>query len=404
MLKSDSAPSQVVGADDIIDSSIPQLFTGDAESKTASEAGISAVEQVASTGHAEAGPSRTSADSPSTSKHSPCVTIDVDAENEQDSTFEPEVLEETPTRTRPRSASRQQPTRVSLRQLTSRTGSLTSDARSSETSDRRRTRAQEREHRQNDASLMNGQSLIATDHGERRSTGRHGRRQSLENLRSPRKRSRIASSPESSLLSEPPSSYAHNTSSPTEDEDDDKTLSSASHYVNENDDGLRRTRSFMSRGNSRSNKRTPARRTSLRLNNGHGDELGNHSPYFTPFFDDPEEALRNAKKARLNEAISLQVSSVSPAALSPVTNGVNGGVNTNGNATVVTPVLVHINPDLDESDLLDADAEGEVEEAIGLLPIDPSEEGDMDAEGEVEVEDAEGDADAEGEIEEMELY
>jgi len=403
MLKSDSAPSQVVGADDIIDSPIPKLFPGDAESKAASEAGISAVEQVASTGHAEAGPSRTSADSPSTSKHSPHVTIDVYPENDQDSTFEPEVLEETPTRTRSRSASRQQPTRVSLRQLTSRTGSLTSDARSSVTSDRRRTRAQEREHRQNDVSLMNGQPLIAADHGEKRSTGRHGRRRSLENLRSPRKRSRIASSPESSLLSEPPSSYAHHTSSPpTEDEDDDKGLSNPSHYVmNQNGDGLRRTRSFMSRGNPRSNKRTPTRRTSLRLNNGHGDELGNHSPYFTPFFDDPEEALRNAKKARLNQAISLQVSSVSPAALSPVTNGVNG-VNTNGNAIVLTPVPMHMNPDIDESDLLDADAEGEVEEAIGLLPIDPSEEGDMDAEGEVE--DAEGDADAEGEIEEMELY
>ena len=397
MLKSDTTPSQVGSASNMVNST-PKPFPDDAELKAASEVGISAVDQVASTGHAEAGPSSARANSLSTSKHSPRVTIDADVGNDQDSTFEPdeEEIQETPTRTRSRSTSHQRPTRVSLRQLTSRTGSLTSDARSSVTSDRRRTHAQDREHRQNDdPPIMNGQSLTAADHCEKRLINRHGR--SSENLRSPRKRPRIASSPESSLLSEPPSSHAHNTSSPpTEDEDDDKTLSSAPHHlISERDDGFRRTRSFSSQRNS--NKRMPARRISLRLNgNGNGNEHENHS-YDTPFFDNPEEALRNAKKARLNQAINLHATSISPAELS-MTNGVNG--TTNGNAILVTTVPVHLNVELDESDLLDADAEGEVEEAIGL-PIDPSDEGDVDAEGEVE--DADGEADAEGEIE-MELY
>jgi hypothetical protein len=403
MLKSDTAPSQAIGADDIVDSSTNKPSIDYPESKAASETGISAVDQVASTGHADAGPSRASAHSLSTSRHSPHVKIDVDAENDQDSAFEPddEEILETPTRTLSRSASRLQPTRVSLRQLASRTGSLTSDTRSSITSDRRRTRAQDREHRPiEDPLMMNGQSLIAADHGARRSASRRTGLSS-ENLRSPRKRSRIASSPESSLLSEPPSSYARNTSSPpTEDEDDDKTLSSVSHHAtDENNNGFRRTRSFASRGDSRLGKRMPARRLSLRLN-GNGGQHGNR-PHFAPLFDDPEEALRNAKKVRLNQAINLQARSVSPAALLPMTNGVNGGVNTNGNGIIVTPVQVHVNPELDENDLLDADAEGEVEEAIGL-PIDPSDEGDMDAEGEMA--DADGEADAEGEIEEMELY
>lgn len=398
MLKSDTAPSQALGANDIVDST-PKPSLDDPGSVAASETGISAVDQVASTGHADAGPSRASANSLSTSTHSPYVKIDVDAD--QDSAFEPddEEIQETPTRTRSRSASRLQPTRVSLRQLASRTGSLTSDTRSSIMSDRRRTRAQDREHKRGDDTLiMNGQSLIATEHSASRLASRRAARSSEK----PRKRSRIASSPESSLLSEPPSSYARNTSSPpTEDEDDEKTLSSVSHHAIDGDDnGFRRTRSFTSHGDSRPIKRSPVRRLSLRLNSN-GIQHESRSSHFTPRFDDPEEALRNAKKARLNQAINVHTRSVSPAALLPLTNGVNGGANANGNGIVATPVHVHMNAQLDESDLLDADAEGEVEDVIGL-PIDPSDEGDMDAEGEMV--DADGEADAEGEIEEMELY
>lgn len=118
------------------------------------------------------------------------------------------------------------------------------------------------------------------------------------------------------------------------------------------------------------------------------DELSERSPQFKPPLDDPESALRNAKKARLNQAIAQTTST--PRANGVHANGIilNGHVQGDDHGIIVAPVF-------DDSDLLDADAEGEVEDAIeqDLQPGDD----DMDAEGELD------DADAEGEVEEMEL-
>lgn len=391
MLKTDTAPPQPLAASELPDASIMSSSArGQSLSMMSVDGGVSAVDQVASTGHAEAGPSRLGGASPSSSTPKlspPPLEIDMEFENEQDSTFELEddEVQETPTRTRSQSFVLQLPTRTSSRRLPSRTGSLMSDARSSITSERRRTRGQDRPEENPLTTSMNGHLTDTTLKGQ--SSPRNTRQTSVS-LHSPRKRSRVVSSPESSLLSEPPSSYARTSEAPSDDEEtsEPRRLDPLRHPTS-NGNGVRITRSRGNLGDNRSNKRAPSRRSSLRLNgNGTGDDH-----HFKPLFDDPEEALRNAKKARLNQAIA-QTASI-PGALLPMTNGVTGNGNTNG--LVATAVHVHLDSTFDDSDLLDADAEGEVEDVIGL-DLELSDE-DVDAEGELD------DLDAEGEVEEMEL-
>ncbi|KAF8312485.1 hypothetical protein DL93DRAFT_1310171 [Clavulina sp. PMI_390] len=457
---------------------------------------ISAVDQVAISGHAEAGPSRVSP-SPGFVKNSetrsptrsitPLVRIDPAEDQDRDSNFEPdedeEDFQETPTRPRSRAAQQQkqqhQPSRVSARQLSSRQNSLVSESRSS--ANGRRTRASDRVQQKQKRGAdqidglgnssgedEDGEGEEETEHDDtsptmvngtspgRSNGGRVTRQNSSASLRPPpRKRNRVVSSPESSLLSEPPSSHTRISDMSSEDDTErDKTTSRALSTAR------RRGRPPLANGRrasvlspeadrnvlsppSATSRRTrsrpdgdapaaspsisPSRRNSRR--NGSAELSISHAPasskHFKPPLDDPEAAVRNAKKARLNQALSagVVISPTTSAARQPKTktNGTTNGVSPEPEPREKIPSLetfmrdadskgrVH---DDDEDDLLDADAEGEVEEVLISLqapsdgdvsaPYTPGVEldgDDADAEGELD----DMDADAEGEVEEMDL-
>lgn len=442
VLKSDTAPSLPIGLDDIFpDSAFSPATTFRSQSSTG---GVSAVDQVATTGHADAGPSRSHAASVS-SRAPPSVQdgeadVDGDVEMDHDPTFhmeeegtEDEDDDEGPQETPLRRGSRlslSQPTRsLSLRQIPARTSSFASTGSGTE---RRRTRASGREEStERETPLTNGHKSPSKENGNGqilRSSPRGRGSGTPSSTAPPRKRLRIISSPESSALSEPPSStYARTASPPTEQDDqesneeEDNDVPSnrrrgrppnghASTSENRDTPKLRTTRSRSSIIDPPppSRRRPPNRRSSLRIDssqdpgpasptrNGdrdrHGRNRGQVAAPFKPLFDDPESALRLARRARVHQAlIEQQQTEAMDNVVTPLYPKTNAAVNGNG-AHLSSPHTGMMNDD----DLLDIDAEGEEEvEDVVRFPIEPSELDDVDAEGE---------ADAEGEIDDELVY
>ena len=429
-------PSSASGAVDVAATSVASSTVlpnggGSGPGSASGDGGATAVEQVANGSYPDAGPSNLSPPLTSVmyriSPSSPSTTNQhLDADDDKDSEFEPDEFEETPTRSRARPVLLK-PTRMSQRTLSRNASEMSDTTRSVATSDRRLTRRRS-------AVEPNAEDRFSFPPIAGSSSSRQS---SLRGQRSSRKRKRVDSS--DSSLTEP--SYTR-TESPSvaasdEEEDEEEVPRARRSQATTNGNGGgrssgRRTRSSTNPATSESSRGAPRpnRRNSSRLNgransiviiDEDDDEDDTRPPLRPPglpdhYVDDPEDALRKRKRARLDEALGKeQPSAIHPlddhrqnisspnGTASPSTrtstllsklnlNG-NGGVVTNGNGvgsySRSSPDDTGFPPQPDGSSYPGSGADFSVpeedeemdEDADAIGEADP----DVDAEGEEEV-------------------